>query len=335
MTNVQEDLTLALQRRADAVTVENHLEAILDDHNIIRFSSNNAGDQRRSRVLLVAASVAVLVGAGGLVWATNSRTQPPAASSPAPAPLDTGPGEAASVSTPGLTPVTIPAEFPSDVPRPDTFDLMTIMTADRAPAGWEFYDRRGAPTDSVERCTQYAMSFDASWTSTPKTDEHETVTYAQIFDNGQWQVGVYCINDGGYLVQVMPTGSILPPTADTVPPDSTQTQVETPLDAAVVAILHPPDQRTAADALAEALRAHGVIVELVADASRSFEQTMLMPVSGESNPASVALDDLIGIGGFDTWSADLATAPLPAAVTDVIVLGQDGLPALPLTPNGS
>jgi len=63
---------------------------------------------------------------------------------------------------------------------------------------------------------------------------------------------------------------------------------------------------------------------------------MLMPgESRESNAASVALDDLIGIGGFDTWSADLAAATLPANVTDVIILGQDGRPTLPLTPNGS
>ena len=86
---------------------------------------------------------------------------------------------------------------------------MTVMTADNEPVGWEFYDRRG-PTDRVERCTQYASAFDASWTSTPKTDEHESVLYAQVFDNGQWQVGIYCINDGGYLVQVVPTGAILP-----------------------------------------------------------------------------------------------------------------------------
>lgn len=333
MTNLQEDLTLALQRRAEAVSVQNHLDAILDDHNIIRFSNNPGADPRRSGGLLVAASVAVLVGAGGLIWATNARTQPPAATSTAPAPLDTSP-ESASVSTPGVTPGTIPAEFPSDVPRPDTFDLMAIMTADNDPVGWEFYDQR-EPTDSIERCTQYASSFDASWTSTPKTDEHESVLYAQILGNGQWQVGIYCINDGGYLVQVMPTGASLPLTADTLPPTLTQTQAEAPLDAAVVAILHLPEQQTSADALAEALRARGVSVELVAETTRSFEQTMLMLVSGESNPASFALDDLIGIGGFDTWTPNLATAPLPANVTDVIVLGQDGRPTLPLTPNDS
>jgi hypothetical protein len=330
MTNLQEDLTLALQRRAETVTVENNLDAILDDHNIIRFSNNNGADPRRNRVLLVAASVAVLVGAGGLIWATNARTRPPAASSTAPAPIDTSPGEAASASTPVVTPVTIPAEFPSDIPRPDTFDRMTFISTDNAPVGWEFYDQR-EPTDSVERCTQYASSFDASWTSTPKTDEHESVLYAQILDDGQWQVGVFCINDGGYLVQVMPTNATLPPTADMLPPTSTQTPVEAPLAAAVVAILHTPDQQTTADALAEALRARGVSVEVVAESTRSFEQTMLMPVSGQSNPASVALDNLIGIGGFDTWSADLAAAPLPANVTDVILLGQDGRPTLPFS----
>jgi hypothetical protein len=259
MTNLQEDLTLALQRRAEAVRVENHLDFILDDANIVRFS-NNGRDPRRSRGLLVAASVAVLVGAGGLIWASNARTQPPAASSTAPAPVDTRPREGASVSTPGVTPGTIPAEFPNDVPRPDTFDLMTIMTNDNEPFGWEFYDQAG-PTDSVERCTQYASSFDEGWTATPKIDEHESVLYAQVLDNGQWQVGIYCINDGGYLVQVMPTGAILPLTADTLPPDLTQTQADAPLDAAVVAILHPQDQQTSADALAEALRARGVSVE--------------------------------------------------------------------------
>jgi hypothetical protein len=62
---------------------------------------------------------------------------------------------------------------------------------------------------------------------------------------------------------------------------------------------------------------------------------MLIPVSGESNGASVALDDLIGIGGFDTRTVELAAAPLPANVADVINLGQDGRPTLPLTPTAA
>jgi hypothetical protein len=218
MTNVQEELTMALERRAEAVAVENRLDAILDHHNIIRFSNDKGADPRRNRLLVIAASVVVVLGVGGLLWADRSRTQPPASSS-APTPVDTSP-DATWVSTPSFTPATIPTEFPSDVPRPDSFQLMQFITADSERVGWEFFDQRD-PTDSVERCTEYASSFDSSWTATPKTDEHASVTYAQILDNGQWQVGIYCTNDGGYLVQVMPTNTSFPLTADTVPPVAT------------------------------------------------------------------------------------------------------------------
>lgn len=220
MTNFQEDLARALHRRAENVAVENDLDAILEDRSIIRFSNDDGANPRRNRVLLVAAIIAVVVGAGGLTWATNSRTQPPAASSSAAATLDTSPMETASVPTPGITPVTIPAEFPSDVPRPDRFDLMTFIITDNEPVGWEFYDKR-EPTDSVERCTQYASSFDASWTPIPTTDVHPSM-YAEAFDNGQWQVRIVCINDGGYLVQVWPAGT--PTTAVTLPPPPPLTQ---------------------------------------------------------------------------------------------------------------
>jgi hypothetical protein len=96
---------------------------------------------------------------------------------------------------------------------------MTFITTGNERVGWEFYDRR-EPTDSVERCTQYASLFDASWTSVPKTGVHPSI-YAQVFDNGQWHVGIFCINDGGYLVQVMPAGAN-PVTAATLPPPLTQ-----------------------------------------------------------------------------------------------------------------
>lgn len=94
------------------------------------------------------------------------------------------------------------------------------------------------------------------------------------------------------------------------------------------------EQRSSAGALAEALRARGVSVELIAEATRPFEQPTLMPVTGESNAPSLALDGLIGIGGFDTWSPDVAAVPLPANVTDVNFSERDGRPILPFTPNG-
>lgn len=87
--------------------------------------------------------------------------------------------------------------------RPDTFESMNILTWDRVAVGWEFYDQ-GAPTESVERCTQYAASFEPTWIASTITDEAALVLYARRFSNAEWQVGIYCINDGGYLVQVMP-----------------------------------------------------------------------------------------------------------------------------------
>jgi hypothetical protein len=83
---------------------------------------------------------------------------------------------------------------------------MNTITWDNEPVGWEFFDQ-GEPTDSVERCTQYAASFDDSWTSTTITDEAASVLYARFYNNAEWRVGVYCTNLGEYLVQVMPTAA--------------------------------------------------------------------------------------------------------------------------------
>jgi LysM repeat protein len=320
MTNLQEDLTLALQRRAEAVSVENHLDAILDDSKIIRFSSPNGADPRRSRGLLVAVSVAVLVGASGLIWATDSRTQPPAASSSDPAPLGTGP-EADSVSTPDITPETIPAEFPSDVPRPDTYDLMTIMTNDNEPVGWEFYDQR-EPTDSVERCTEFASSFDASWTSTPKVDEDESVLYAQVFDNGQWQVGIYCINDGAYLVQVMPTGAILP---SSEPTPTTMVMNPSPLI--------EPGTVVCVDAGASP-RAIGLCVDElggeVIEASTANEDSFVVAVDGNNPAHVVAAQNVANVLGLPlrTPSPELipTATTLGDEVTSYLVIGSSDVP---------
>ena len=98
----------------------------------------------------------------------------------------------------------------------------------------------------------------------------------------------------------------------------------------VVAILYPTGQQATGDALADALRGRGITVETLAESTRTPEQSMLMPISGESNPASYTVGKAIRIDGFDTWTPNLAQAPLPVTVTDVIILGNDGGPALPL-----
>lgn len=198
-----------LRTQSDRVEVTSTLDVIENDLVYLP-RARRRQHPRRLAPLLTAASVAALV--VGLTVVARGTAEPASTASDATSDaVGISPTEAA-VPTPGITPVTIPSEFPSDVPRPDTFDLMTFITTNNEPVGWEFYDRR-EPTDSVERCTQYASSFDASWTSIPKTDVHPSI-YAQAFDNGQWQVGIFCINDGGYLVQVLPVS--LTPT--TVPP---------------------------------------------------------------------------------------------------------------------
>ena len=188
MTDLREDLAAAFERRANDAVAEDNLDAILTGTNVIRFSDHDDSSRRGGALLAVAASAAVLAGAAGIFWATTARTDPPASSSAPAAPADT------------------PSNgFPSEVPKPDTFDTMQIMQWDDAEVGWEFYEQ-GEPTDSVERCTQYASSFDETWTSTADTDEAPEVLYAHTFDNTQWNVGVYCTQAGEYLVQVMPTG---------------------------------------------------------------------------------------------------------------------------------
>jgi hypothetical protein len=47
---------------------------------------------------------------------------------------------------------------------------------------------------------------------------------------------------------------------------------------------------------------------------------MLMPL-GESHPSSWVLLDLLGVGGFDTWTPGLTQTELPNTITDVIHLG--------------
>jgi hypothetical protein len=51
---------------------------------------------------------------------------------------------------------------------------------------------------------------------------------------------------------------------------------------------------------------------------------MLMPVDVPSD-SSRQLLDVLGIGGFDTWTPSLIAGAIPETVTDVLVLGTDRL----------
>lgn len=57
---------------------------------------------------------------------------------------------------------------------------------------------------------------------------------------------------------------------------------------------------------------------------QQFEQSMLMPVGGASDESGTLLD-VLGLGGLDTWTPSLVVNPIPDHVTDVVVLGADGL----------
>lgn len=86
-----------------------------------------------------------------------------------------------------------------------------------------------------------------------------------------------------------------------------------------VAILHTPGQQADADALAEQLERNGISVNAIVESTQTFDESMLMPL-GDAHPSSFSLMELLGIGGFDTWTPDLARTELPATITDVIHL---------------
>ncbi len=112
MTNLQEDLTGAFERRASAAIVEDNLDAILSGTTtVVRFSSHDRSSRQGGALLAVAASAAVLVGAAGLVWATTARTATPASSSAPKGPANTASKPAAD-SSPSSTPVTITTAIP-------------------------------------------------------------------------------------------------------------------------------------------------------------------------------------------------------------------------------
>lgn len=197
----------------NTVKSDEELLALLDRtmHEVARVAPEMQIEEAHHdyRWVATAAAAAIVIAAVGALVVSDrpdSRTVNPAADSTATLATSTPSGTLSAVgqrSLPSTPPLTIPEVFPSDVPRPDTFDSMTTMTWDGLPVGWEFFEQ-GQPTDSVARCTQYATTFDDTWTSRPKTDEADSVLYARFYENSDWQVGIYCTNLGEYLVQVMP-----------------------------------------------------------------------------------------------------------------------------------
>lgn len=108
---------------------------------------------------------------------------------------------------------TVPAPFPSEVPLPDDVESVTPMEWDRLRVGWEFAGRVD-PAAGTERCVRYAGSFDDTWASTPDTDESPAVEFAHHFFDDHWDVGIYCVDDGEFLVQVISLDNTTPAAPD-------------------------------------------------------------------------------------------------------------------------
>ncbi len=89
-----------------------------------------------------------------------------------------------------------------------------------------------------------------------------------------------------------------------------------------IAIVDASGRPGAADTLSANLQRRGYAVVAIEPSTRKFEQSMLMPIA---SPSDSKLLDVLGIGGFDTWSPSLVASSLPDGVTDVVVLGADGL----------
>jgi hypothetical protein len=169
------------------------------------------------RWLATAAAAAVVVaGAAGVGIAISHREDPVAVAPSAPLPsvpsgseamieptIDTAPEHQAPTVDDHLPPIAIPPEFPAQVPLPANVDDPTTMTNNDVPVGWQFFDRGGS-IDDVARCIEYSATFDDTWASTPITDEAASVLYAAYRSNDAWRVGIYCTEDGSFLVQVMP-----------------------------------------------------------------------------------------------------------------------------------
>lgn len=77
----------------------------------------------------------------------------------------------------------------------------------------------------------------------------------------------------------------------------------------------------AADDMFNRLSESGFGAIQVLPATRTMEQTMLMP-TGDGSGLDI-VRQLTGIDGFDTWSPDLIDSELPMGVGAVVVIGQD------------
>jgi hypothetical protein len=99
MNTIERDITAAMNEAADAVRVDDGLDAILANEPVIRTSTTPARTQRRPFLLTAAAAGVLTLGAAGLFWASGSQSNAPStADAPAPPPTISAPTQ--STATP-------------------------------------------------------------------------------------------------------------------------------------------------------------------------------------------------------------------------------------------
>jgi len=95
----------------------------------------------------------------------------------------------------------------------------------------------------------------------------------------------------------------------------------------VIALVDASGTPGTAAAIAADLTQRGYVVVSTQTATQTFDESMLMPVETPSDGSNELLT-VLGIGGFDTWTPTLIETSLAETVTDVVVIGTGGLPAM-------
>ncbi len=76
MTNIDEQLIVALERRANSVVVRDDLDLILGGVNVIRFADSAVPSRRRRPPVWLVAAAGLVAVSAGLVWAQTVRNEP-------------------------------------------------------------------------------------------------------------------------------------------------------------------------------------------------------------------------------------------------------------------
>ncbi len=146
-----------------------------------------------------------------------------------------------------------------------------------------------------------------------------------------WQYFGYCEHlqpettyDPGLIPQTTTSSpAVLPPTTTILAPMTTP-QVSVGIDpAALAAEVLVVDASGGVASMSEVASLLGVTPRFAMVATRSVDETMVMPL-GADVTAAFALLERFGVGGFDTWAPDLVTGVVPDGVTAVLAVGTDG-----------